>query len=80
MNILQCYLTENRCYKTKQTIVPKGVMIHSTGANNPNLKRYVQPMKTASNYSPLIAKLSKSALPSSESKNILYSSEYAKSL
>lgn len=22
---------------------PKGVMIHSTGANNPNLKRYVQP-------------------------------------
>lgn len=24
-------------------ITPKGIMVHSTGANNPNLKRYVQP-------------------------------------
>lgn len=23
--------------------MPKGVMVHSTGANNPNLKRYIQP-------------------------------------
>lgn len=43
MNIIQCFLTNNDCYKTKRTIKPKGVMIHSTGANNPNLKRYVQP-------------------------------------
>ena len=44
MNLLKCILTENECYKTKQTITPKGVMVHSTGANNPNIKRYVQPL------------------------------------
>ena len=44
MNLLKCILTENACYKTKQTITPKGVMVHSTGANNPNIKRYVQPL------------------------------------
>ena len=43
MNLKTCILTNNDCYKTKKTIVPVGVMIHSTGANNPNLKRYVQP-------------------------------------
>lgn len=45
MNLLRCILTENDCYKTKRTIRPKGVMVHSTGANNPTLKRYVQPVK-----------------------------------
>lgn len=34
-------LTKNDCYKAGKTITPKGVMVHSTGANNPNLKRYV---------------------------------------
>lgn len=36
-------LTKNDCYKKGETIVPKGVMIHSTGANNPWLLRYVGP-------------------------------------
>ena len=36
-------LTENDCYKKGETIAPKGVMIHSTGANNPWLRRYVGP-------------------------------------
>lgn len=36
-------LTENDCCKKGETIVPKGVMIHSTGANNPWLRRYVGP-------------------------------------
>ena len=36
-------LTENGCYQKGETIVPKGVMIHSTGANNPWLRRYVGP-------------------------------------
>ena len=44
MNLLTCILTENACYKANQTITPKGVMVHSTGADNPNLKRYVQPL------------------------------------
>ena len=43
MNLHRCYLTQNDCYKAGKTITPKGVMVHSTGANNPNLKRYVQP-------------------------------------
>ena len=36
-------LTKNDCYQKGETIVPKGVMIHSTGANNPWLRRYVGP-------------------------------------
>ena len=43
MNLKQCLLTKNDCYKAGKKIKPKGVMVHSTGANNPNLKRYVQP-------------------------------------
>ena len=38
---LQCYLKESTCYKSTTTMAIKGVLIHSTGANNPNLKRYV---------------------------------------
>lgn len=34
-------LTHNDCYKAGRTITPQGVMVHSTGANNPNLCRYV---------------------------------------
>lgn len=43
LEIRQCILTNNRCYKQGKKIVPKGIVVHSTGANNPNLKRYVQP-------------------------------------
>lgn len=43
MEIKKCYLTKNRCYKKAKKITPKGIVIHSTGVNNPNLKRYVQP-------------------------------------
>lgn len=43
MELKKCLLTKNDCYKTAQKITPKGIIVHSTGANNPNLKRYVQP-------------------------------------
>lgn len=43
MELRECILVNNDCYKRGLTIVPKGVMVHSTGANNPWLKRYVQP-------------------------------------
>lgn len=43
MNLHTCLLTQNDCYTASRTITPKGVMVHSTGANNPNLRRYVQP-------------------------------------
>ena len=43
MNLKQYYLTENDCYKVGQKITVKGIMIHSTGANNPYLNRYIAP-------------------------------------
>lgn len=43
MNLQKLIFTENACYKAGKKIKPKGVMVHSTGANNPNLKRYVGP-------------------------------------
>lgn len=43
MNLRKLLLTENACYKAGRKITIKGIMVHSTGANNPNLKRYVGP-------------------------------------
>lgn len=43
MRLYQCLLTKNDCYKKATKIKPKGIVVHSTGANNPNLKRYVGP-------------------------------------
>ncbi|GHU60000.1 hypothetical protein FACS1894133_7650 [Clostridia bacterium] len=37
------YLTENDCYKAGAAMRPRGIMVHSTGADNPYLKRYVAP-------------------------------------
>jgi N-acetylmuramoyl-L-alanine amidase len=36
-------LTKNDCYKEACKMTPKGIVVHSTGCNNPNLKRYIQP-------------------------------------
>ena len=43
MNLRKLIFTNNACYKAGRTITPKGIMVHSTGANNPTLKRYVGP-------------------------------------
>ncbi len=43
MNLQKLILTKNPCYTEGRKITPKGIMVHSTGANNPNLKRYVGP-------------------------------------
>jgi len=43
MKLYKLILTNNACYKAGRTITPRGIMMHSTGANNPNLKRYVGP-------------------------------------
>lgn len=48
MPLYKCILTNNLCYKVKRTIIPRGIMVHSTGANNPSIKRYVQPIASAS--------------------------------
>lgn len=56
---MACLQTNSTCYKNTQTMVVKGVLWHSTGANNPNLKRYVQPLESDKNYQELIAKIGK---------------------
>lgn len=43
MEIKKCIFTKNDCYKSGRKITPKGIMVHSTGANNPNLRRYIAP-------------------------------------
>ncbi|HQA15945.1 MAG TPA: amidase, partial [Candidatus Avimonas sp.] len=43
MNLKKLIFTSNDCYRAGKTIAPKGILVHSTGANNPNLKRYVGP-------------------------------------
>lgn len=43
MKLYKLILTNNACYKAGKTIKLKGIMVHSTGANNPWLKRYVGP-------------------------------------
>ena len=40
---IKLIFTENACYKAGRKITVKGIMVHSTGANNPWLKRYVGP-------------------------------------
>jgi len=43
MEITQYYLTKNPCYKAGKKIKPSGIVVHSTGANNAYIKRYVNP-------------------------------------
>ena len=43
LTIYRLYLTNSGCYQSGTTQKPRGVQVHSTGANNPYLKRYVQP-------------------------------------
>lgn len=43
MLLTKHFLTKNDCYKANRKIKVKGLMLHSTGANNPYISRYVQP-------------------------------------
>lgn len=56
---LVCMMTQSTCYKGTRKFEPKGVLWHSTGANNPSLKRYVQPDDKAADKAEMIAKLGK---------------------
>ena len=40
---LICMQTQSTCYKGTSKMTPRGILWHGTGANNPTLKRYVQP-------------------------------------
>lgn len=54
-----CMQTNSRCYKLTRKMTIRGILFHSTGANNPNLKRYVQPTEGVSNYDELISLIGK---------------------
>ena len=54
---LICMMTNSTCYKGTGRMAVKGVLWHCTGANNPWLKRYVQPSDNASDKAELLAKL-----------------------
>lgn len=41
MKLKPWFLTKNACYEAAVEIQPRGVMVHSTGANNPRAARYV---------------------------------------
>ena len=57
MTLKQCILTANDCYIEDEKIMdgkPVGIVVHSTGAPNTALKRYVQPLKTSADYNDII--------------------------
>lgn len=56
---LVCMMTQSTCYKGTTKMAPKGVLWHSTGANNPTLKRYVQPDDDAPNREEMITLIGK---------------------
>jgi LysM repeat protein len=58
-SMLTCILTENDCFKAGRKITPAGIVVHSTGANNPYIKRYVQPVDTTPDAGALLALLGK---------------------
>ncbi len=43
MRLYTALLTQNDCYRKGKYIRPRGVMVHSTGAANPWLRRYIAP-------------------------------------
>ena len=54
---LVCMQTQSTCYRGTRTMAVKGILWHSTGANNPWLKRYVQPSDNDPNKANLLALL-----------------------
>jgi N-acetylmuramoyl-L-alanine amidase len=58
-SMLTCILTENDCFKAGRKITPAGIVVHSTGANNPYIKRYVQPVSATPDAAALLALLGK---------------------
>ena len=56
---LVCMQTNSTCYKGTREMTVKGVLWHSTGANNPTLKRYVQPGDNDSNRDEMLKLLGK---------------------
>lgn len=52
---IRCFMTQSKWYRSTGTVPVRGVLWHSTGANNPNIKRYVQPDDNATDRDELLA-------------------------
>ena len=52
-----CLMVNSKCYKDQILMDgnPKGIVVHSTGANNPYLKRYIQPADGYPDYDRILA-------------------------
>lgn len=59
---LKCMMTNSSCFKGTRKMDIKGVLWHSTGANNPTLKRYVQPDQSDANYQKLMKLIGRNML------------------
>lgn len=55
MEIKKCILTNSTCFKQAGVSSKTGIVVHSTGANNPYIKRYVQPLHTDPDCDKIIA-------------------------
>ena len=56
---LVCMQTQSTCYKGTGKMKIKGILWHDTGANNPNLKRYIQLSDNAPDRAEWLEKLGK---------------------
>jgi hypothetical protein len=59
--MIECLHTDSRCYRAAQEAIPVGIVLHSTGANNTALKRYVQPSTDDPARGDLLALIGKNA-------------------
>lgn len=59
MVLKQCMFYANGAYKAAKPIKPVGIVVHSTGANNEMLRRYVQPTSANADYETIITDLGK---------------------
>lgn len=55
MTLKECMLINNDCFKAHKPITVTGIVVHSTGANNKTLKRYVNPIKTQECYADVVS-------------------------
>lgn len=51
---LVCMMTQSTCYQSTRPMKPVGFLIHSTGANNTSISRYVQPSDDDANKQKLL--------------------------
>lgn len=56
---IECIMRNSTNYKNGEYAKPVGVLVHSTGANNPRISRYCQPSTNDPKYNELIALIGK---------------------